>query len=121
MKHIWTMLMFALMLLGCSHTEKFSYQVDETLTAASSLQVGQQIYEGKFRTIDFYRDFLGVTAQGHILVRDFYKNSDTKLTDPFLITEQDSATIKQYDSSTIISVLTRWHRNGQNGGIYSVG
>lgn len=103
-----------------------SYQLDQQATAQAPWQPGQTIGEGMIRVfpydINSYRKFIGITTKGHFVVQDFYKQSNNKLTDPFVIMKEDfvksyvaykdEIRLVEYVSTPINSTLTVWFENG---------
>lgn len=99
---------------------KTSYQLDKQATAHAPWKPGSIIAEGKTfykikEPIAIYRLFIGITDKGYYVVQNFYKHSNHKCTDPFVIMQPDRANkMDQFESIAIDGRLVQWHDNGQN-------
>lgn len=129
-----------------AQTNEMPYQIDEQATAQAPWKVGDIIADGTMYVAsnipsNVYRKFLGVTNRSYFVVQDFYQESHNKVTDPYVIVQQDvvadimeSHRIQPFDGMLIFwyengskmreahyhngkrqGTWTLWHENGQKG------
>lgn len=102
-----------------STLEILSYSIDEWATDNAPWKVGEKIieeekcYDGKW----CYREFLGITKSGQIVVQQFYRSrSAPKLTDPFLVNLLQAAEMpfnSELFMTGIDGKFVAWYSNGQ--------
>ncbi|MGL4668690.1 MAG: toxin-antitoxin system YwqK family antitoxin, partial [Saezia sp.] len=91
-----------------------SYQIDEQATAQAPWKVGEVIASGYMRTSERRpngeRKFVGITSKGYFVVQDFYLGNGKKLTDPFVIVQQEKVDIiNAYKDMPLDGVFVVWY------------
>lgn len=99
---------------------KFNIDIDQKKTQEQVLLLRERVNLSNLydnQNINYSREFLGVTPDGHYVVRDFYTVGDEKFTDPYILLDYDAIFRKEFDfwspSWRIEGTYTQWHENGQ--------
>jgi len=101
--------------ISCSQEESvLSHEIDPQATSQAPWSIGEIVYQGNTSTtppLPYDRKFLGITSQGDYLVQDFYQQSDTKFSDPFIIKNTPGQTVS-FEDSSIEGKYIHWWQNG---------
>lgn len=99
-----------------AQTDEVPYQINEQATAQAPWKPGSIVAQTTNGTPEeplIYRKFLGITDQGYYVVQDFYKGSNHKQTEPFVIMQLSEVTVFKSNTPSIQGIYVQWYDNGQ--------